>query len=265
MPHISRSFSTQHVPAVDRAFDMLEIVGRCSHGLTLSELSRTLDIPKSTAHYIIGTLLARGYLLRTPDGRHYRLGLRVFDFAGIGTAEMQFQKVSSPHLRVLAKTLSLTVQMAVLRAGEGVIIDKADWPRDTWGGSWIGRHFDLHCTAQGKALILSLSDSELEKLFHNRGLARYTAHTVCSLDELKLGLAEARKHGFTISNEEYILGIRGIAAPVFNHVGNVIASISARGSTSEVPVWRIPAVSDEVVGAAKEISRQLLQCLPMDS
>ncbi len=265
MPHISRPFPTQHVPAVDRAFDMLETVGHCSRGLTLSELSRSLGIPKSTAHYLICTLLARGYLLRTSDGRHYRLGLRVFDFAGIGTAEMQFQKISSPHIQELARKLSLTVQIAVLRAGEGVIIDKADWPRDTWGGSWIGRHFDLHCTAQGKALIVSLSDAELEKLFRNRGLARFTAHTICSLDELKVSLAEARNCGFTVSNEEHILGIRGIAAPVFNHIGNVIASVSVRGSVSELPLWNIPGVANEVVRTAKEISRHLLHWMPMDS
>ena len=96
MPHISRPFPTQHVPAVDRAFDMLETVGHCSRGLTLSELSRSLGIPKSTAHYLICTLLAHGYLLRTSDGRHYRLDCGCLTSRGSALPRCSSKKF--PHL-----------------------------------------------------------------------------------------------------------------------------------------------------------------------
>jgi DNA-binding IclR family transcriptional regulator len=261
------AFSEVRVPAVDRAFDVLEILGRSGRGLTLTELSREVGIPKSTTHYLIYTLVARGYVQRSPGSRQYSLGLRAFDFATAGVAELQLRRISSPHIQALARRLRLTVQTAVLKAGEGVIIDKADSPREVWGGcdSWIGRHFDLHCTAQGKALIAWLPKTELESLFANRGLARFTRHTICSLDDLEAHLAETRQKGFGVNDEEHILGVRGVAGPVFNHIGSVIASVSVRGSLTEIPDWRIQDLGNDVIYVAQEISRHLLDCMPLYS
>jgi len=136
------------VHAVERAFDLLETLDRIGHPLTLTEVSRKLRIPKSTAYYLIQTLIARGYMQRIPGSRQYVSGLRVFDFHGVSTLEDGLKRASTQHIRGLAAALRMTVQTAVLKAGEGVIIDKAAWPIDRWGGSWVGHHFDLHCGAR---------------------------------------------------------------------------------------------------------------------
>ncbi|HLI34014.1 MAG TPA: IclR family transcriptional regulator [Terriglobia bacterium] len=254
----------ERVPAVDRAFDVLEILGHSHNGLTLTELSQRLSIPKSSAYYLVHTLMVRGYLQRLPGSRQYSLGSRVFDFAATGIAEMHLRQLSAAHIQKLAEELKMTVQTAVLKDGEGVIVDKADSLVDRRVESWIGRHFDLHCTAQGKALLAWLPDRELQRLFGTRGLARYTPHTICSLKELKAHLAEARLKGYTVNYEEHILGIRGVAAPIFNDVGVVIASISVRGSTWEIPTPRVSEIGRLVIATAREISQGILDCSPAD-
>jgi IclR family KDG regulon transcriptional repressor len=243
------------VHSVERAFDLLETLDRIGHPLTLTEVSRNLSIPKSSAYYLIQTLIARGYMQRIPGSRKYASGLRTFDFHGVSALEDGLKRVSAQHIRELSAALKMTVQTAVLKAGEGVIIDKAAWPIDRWGGSWVGHHFDLHCTAQGKVLIAWLTDEEVDKLFLNLKLARFNSKTITSLDKLKPHLAEIRKHGYALNDEEHILGIRAVAAPVFSHIGNVVASVSVRGSTTEIAIEYVESLSREIIRTTHMISR----------
>ena len=102
----------------------------------------------------------------------------------------------------------------------------------------VGRHLDLHCTAQGKALIASLGDEELEKLLAGRELAQFTPRTIRSLSALKAHLAEVRTNGFAVNDQEHVHGVRAVAAPVVDSPGAVIAAISVRGSTR--PDFQLP-------------------------
>lgn len=245
------------VHGVERAFDLLEALDRIGRPLTLTEISRKLRIPKSSAYYLIQTLIVRGYMRRVPGSRQYGSGLRIFDFHGLSSLKGELKHVCAQYIRGLSSALRMTVQVAVLEAGEGVIIDKADWPIDVWGGSWVGRHFDLHCTAQGKALIAWLTGEEIDRLFLNPKLARFTSRTITTLDKLKEHLAEVRKQGFALNDEEHILGIRALAAPVFNHLGSVAASVSMRGSTNEISNERIETLVSEIARTTALISRDL--------
>lgn len=246
------------LPAVDRAINLLERLASATGGLTLSEVSRKLGIPKSSAHYLLFTLAVHGYVERSADGHHYTLGLRAFDFANLNVAEVHLQMVCLPHVQKVIGKLNLTTQIVVLRAGEGVVIAKVDPTSDKWKGTWVGRHVDLHCTAVGKCLIAHLTDGEIETLFRDRELVRFTAKTICSLEALKAHLAEVRAKGFALNEEEYMIGARSVGAPVLNEVGRVVASISVTGTPRQIPPSRMPHLGNELIGVAREISRDLL-------
>jgi hypothetical protein len=168
--------SEARAPAVTRALDLLEILGRSAQGLTLSELSRRLRIPKSTTHYLIYTLAARGYLQKIPWTRQYSLGVRAFNFTSTGIAELQLRQFLAPMIRALAERLSTGVQVSVLKGDEGMVIERVD-QRLLPAGTQPGRHFQLHCTAAGKVLTAWLSDGELERLFSNRGRSSSSLRT----------------------------------------------------------------------------------------
>ena len=76
-----QGWTLERLPAVDRAMSLFELLAESQSGMTLSQLSRKLDIPKSTAHYLLHTLQTRGYVQRSSDGRQYSLGLRFADVA----------------------------------------------------------------------------------------------------------------------------------------------------------------------------------------
>jgi DNA-binding IclR family transcriptional regulator len=246
------------LPSVDRAMNLLELLASSRSGLTLSELSRKLSIPKSTTYYLVYTLVTRGYVQRTGSG-HYSLGFRFADVASASTAGLNLSALAKPNLRQIAARLNLTALLAVLGGAEAVIIGKVTWARDGdgGGGAWVGRHLDLHCTAQGKALIAHLPDDELDHLLTGRELAGFTSKTILSLSALKAHLAEVRANGYAVNDEEQALGARAVAAPVVDSWGVVIAAISVRGSTQQIPSARLPDLGGEMVRAARDMSLQL--------
>lgn len=252
----------QRVPAVERAFDLLELLFYSGKELTLAELSRRLGIPKSSTHYLVSTLVKRGYLERGKQGRHFSLGSRMREFAAASSSQAQLRATYHPYMVELVRKLDLTSLLAVLIGLEAVTIASVESSHDTGGGAWIGRHIDVHCTAQGKALIAYHSDYELERLLGKRKLAIYTPRTIASLDALKAALREVRANGYAINDEEHVLGVRAVAAPIFDYTGTVVASLSLRALTPRFPGWRVAHVGKEVASVAHEISRHLSDPVP---
>ena len=257
---ISAPATTEHdfrLPAVDRAMSLFELLAESHAGLTLSQVSRKLDIPKSTAHYLLHTLQTRGYVQRSIDGRQYSLGIRFGDVARGDNAEVGLRSVAIPYLRQIVARLDLTATLAVRRSAEAAIIARVESRHDEGGGAWVGRHIDLHCTAQGKALIANLSDEELNKLFSNRELARFTSKTICSLSSLKVHVQEVRARGYSVNDEEMVCGIRAVAAPIVDSSRAVVASVTVRGTTRLIPTHLIAPLGQEMIVVSREISQQI--------
>jgi DNA-binding IclR family transcriptional regulator len=245
------------LPAVDRAMSLFELLAEAQTGLTLSQLSRKLDIPKSTAHYLLHTLQTRGYVQRSADGRQYSLGLRFADVARGDNAELSLRTLAVPYLRQIVARLDLTAKLAIRRSAEAAIVARVESRHDEGGGAWVGRHVDLHCTAQGKALIIDLSQEELNKLFAGRELARFTSKTICSLSALKVHLTEIRARGYAVNDEEMVSGVRAVAAPVVDSSGAVIASVTVRGTTRLIPTHLIAQLGREMILVSREISQRM--------
>ncbi len=245
------------LPAVDRAMSLFELLADSQTGLTLSQLSRKLDIPKSTAHYLLHTLHTRGYVQREADGHRYSLGLRLADVAHADTAEASLRALALPYLQNLVARLGLTATVAVRHSAESVIVARVEARQDAGGGAWVGRHMDLHCTAQGKALLTDLSDEELSKIFAGRELARFTPKTISSISALKAHLVDVRTKGFAVNDEEMVLGVRAVAAPVVDSFGTVIACSSVRGSTQQIPTHFIRQLGREMILVAHELSQRM--------
>lgn len=252
---------TIRVPAVDRALNLIELLASSQRGLTLSELSRKLHLPRSSAHYLVNTLATRGYIRRALDGNHYLLGPSICSLPTVSAAEMELRTGSQGLLVEFVQRLDLTTTIAVLRGAEAVIISRAKSGRDSGGGTWLGRHIDLHCTAQGKALIAYVGDEDLDQLLKGRELLRFTPNTIVSLPELKACLAQVRSQGYAVNDEENVMGIRAVAAPIFDKPGSVAAVVSARGLTSQIPQgWCTAKLGNELIGLARSISARIDGC-----
>jgi DNA-binding IclR family transcriptional regulator len=245
------------VPALERGLAILEVLGRSRAGLSLSQLTRHLSLPKSSVHCLLRTLQAAGYLYRDNSSGKYRISLRICELARQALNGMSLREQARPSLKALAEQTGLTVHMAVLEQGSCVLIEKVTPPGAVRTATWVGKQLGLHCTALGKALIAHLPETEVARLVTEHGLIRYNDNTIRSVNQLHRELALVRQRGYALDDEEEEIGVRCIGASVFNGTAEVVASLSLAGPTTQIDDEALRRLTGLVVGAAHQIEDQI--------
>jgi DNA-binding IclR family transcriptional regulator len=243
--------------AVERALAMLEAVARRTGGLTNAELSRKLQIPKSSASYLLRTLERHGYLRREAESGRYRLGVKVLALSEGVLSGLDIRQVALPILRRLVEHVHLTAHLAILDHGEAVYIEKVEAPGFIKMDTWVGRRMDVHTTGVGKALIAWLPPEEVAALARERGLRKRTPKTITVLSRLQKELEKVRQRGYAVDDEENNLGVRCVAAPIFNSEGGAEASLGVSGATNQLNPASVPKVAELVRDAAGHIAHQM--------
>jgi len=251
---------TQSVPALERALSILESLSKSKHGLTLSQLSRSLDLPKSSVHCLLLTFERQGYLHHDDSSGRYRLGLRLCDLANAAMSGAILRDQAAPFLNQLRESTHLTTHMAVLEQDEIVLIEKVE-PLRSRVNSWIGKRMDVHCTALGKALTAYLPEEQVEALVRRRGLLRHNDNTIASLKRLKQELEQVRKQSYSIDDEEEEIGIRCLGAPILTADKQALAAISIAGTIDQINADSRDALVAEVKAAAGAIAAALARAV----
>lgn len=242
--------------AVERALAILEAVSQRDGGMTNSEISRKLAIPKSTASYILRTLETHGYL-RRDQANKYRLGLRVVSLSHRALRGLDITDVAMPVLRSLAERYNITAHLAILDQGEVVYIEKADAPGFIKMDTWVGRRLPVHSTSVGKVLVAHLPEDEIKAIIKERGLRKITPKTITTVHEFLRELERVRARGFAVDDEENNLGVRCVAAPIFNRLGQVEAALGVSGTTAQMERSIISKLAGVLIDSARRISQQL--------
>jgi DNA-binding IclR family transcriptional regulator len=235
----------------------MEAAAQRREGLTNSEISRRLEIPKSSASYILRTLERRGYLRRDAESGRYRLGLKILSLGGDAQANLDIAEIALPFMRTLVERIHLTVHLAVLDQGEAVYIEKVEAPGFFKVNTWVGRRMFLHSTSVGKCLLAWLPKQEIETIAKQQGLKKRTPKTISSVVKLLADLEQVREHGYAVDDEENSLGARCLGAPIFDATGGVAASLGASGTLTQVDEANTPRILDALKDTARKISRQL--------
>lgn len=246
---------TQSVPALERGLAILELLSKSKHGLTLSQLTRSLDLPKSSVHCLLLTFERHGYLYRDDLSGRFRLGLRLCDLANGALSGVALREQAAPFLNQLRESTQLTTHMAVLEQDEVVLIEKVE-PLTTRINSWIGKRMDVHCTALGKALTAYLPEEQVDALVRRRGMLRHNDNTISSLKRLKQELEQVRKLGYSIDDEEEEIGVRCLGAAVLSAENHAIAAISVTGTTVQINAETRDALVAKIKAAAAGIAEQ---------
>ena len=233
---------------------------------TLSELSRGLHLHVSTVHRLLVNLLRQGFVEPDPASGAYRLGFRVLRMGLRVLDRLDFSRVALPLLRELNQQTKETVHLAILREGRAVSIERFVSPQPVGLDARLGQVMPLHCTGVGKALLAYESEESLDQIAPGPGLARFTTRTITTLPQLKKELARVRGQGYAVDNEEAVEGLRCVAAPLFDHTGNVVAAFSVAGPAQRITPANILEIARLVRATSQQISYRLgfnpsLQCL----
>lgn len=242
---------------VHRTLNILEMLATERQGLTNSEISRRLRIPKSSASYLLRALEGRGYLRRERGSGRYHLGLKVLYLNRAVLTGLGLHELSLPHLHWLVERSQLAAHVAVLDHGQAVYVEKVDSPGFIKMDTWVGRHMDVHATSVGKALVAFLPRPEVEAILHQHGLRKRTPKTIITVGKLFRELEKVRTCGYAVDDEENSPGVCCVAAPVFGSLGEVQAALGVSGATSQLNRATLPRVAAQVREAARRLSRQL--------
>jgi DNA-binding IclR family transcriptional regulator len=247
---------TYSVPAVERVFDMLELLVSSGKPRNITEISRQLKIPKSSVFGILHTLRERGYIEKQEDER-YGLTLKLFGLGASMVAALDIRQQVAPGLRDLAAQTNITAHLAVLATDEAVYIDKAEAPGAIRLTTYVGCRAPLHSTGMGKALLAWLPESDVDHIIASRGLTAFTPRTISSPAALKAELVQVRATGYAVSMEENEPGVCGIGAPIFDHTGQVAAAVNLGGTVLQIKKKDVTFLGECVARAAAEMSQRL--------
>ena len=211
-----------HQPTL-RVLQVLQNIAAEGHGKRLTELSRELDIPKSTLLPILQTLCDEQFLTQDDAGR-YGAGTSLFSLGAVFDRKFPILPYVHRRLEGLVQELGETCYFGVLDEGQVLYLEKADSPQPLRILTTVGHRLPAYATGLGKALLMEHTDSQLTALYPEP-LKALTEHTITDLARLSEQLRQARQDGYTWESEESTPHVRCFAVPVRKH-GQIVAAIS---------------------------------------
>jgi DNA-binding IclR family transcriptional regulator len=248
---------TPSIQSLDRGLTILEAVARSAGPMSLGDLTKVLDIDRSSVFRLAGTLKRRGFLAYPAGRKDYILGPSLWRLANKYDWGNMLIKVSHEHLKVLAGETQETAQLAVREGNHSCFIDSAAADQIISVAGRIGESTPLYCTAHGKALIADLDASELSAVFGEAPLQPYTKRTVVSINQLAKICKETRTRGYATDDGEYIEGVRCVAAPIRAEDGQVIGAIGISAPLTRFPAERYEICGRQVMNVAEQVSHLL--------
>ncbi len=244
------------VQSVNRAVQILELLARAG-GAGVSEIAEDLGVHKSTAFRLLGALEEHGLVGQSTHRGKYHLGFGILRLASAVPGRLDLVHEGRPVCLELAASLAETVNLAVLRSHYAVNLDQVRGPAAVSAHNWVGQLTPLHATSSGKILLAFQAPDRRRELLDGAGLERFTPHTVTSRSVLDDQLTAARIDGWAATVEEYEVGLNAIAAPVRDHSGAVVGSVSVSGPAYRLDRARIHSSVPQLIAAAERISDRL--------
>lgn len=218
----------------------------------LSEICRRAGLPLATGHRLVGELVAGGFLERVPDGT-YRIGTRLWRIGSQAPAVTGLRELALPHMEDLYEATHDNVQLAVLRDGRALFVERLRGTRSVPVLTQVGAALPLHATGAGKVLLAFAPEPVRERIIEE-GLARHSARTITDPDELRRSLELVRRTGHAVTRDEMTLGAASVAVPVHDAGGAVVAALSLVARTRSADVRRL---LPPLTTAARALSRDV--------
>lgn len=237
--------------AVEKVLRVLD--GLADHS-RLSDLSRDAELPKSTVHRILQTLVAEGFATYDERAGGYTPGARLLGLAGRTLGRLDVASGAEPVLRSLQRRTGATVHLAVLSGDEAVYVQKLEGSKPYRMVSRVGMSIPLHCTGIGKAILAGLPDAEVTLLLARTGMPARTPSTITEVDRMLEDLAGVRQRGWSRDDQENEAGIVCAGAGVRDHTGATIGAVSVSQLATDPERVELDELGPWVAVTAREVS-----------
>jgi|SRR5690625_88043 len=242
---------------LDKGLVVVLYLAQIDRSISVTELSKSISINKSTVFKILKTLQKRGFVLQFENEKY---GLRTEIFQMIvdqSCFNPSLQRVARFEIEKLSEYCEETITLSSLVGSKVQCVDKIDSSVTVHVTHKIGRYSPLYAAATGKAILAFYSDDSLREYIEETPLKSYTNQTITSVEELTSDLKSIRDRGFAISNGELDLGVSGVAAPIFQANNMVIGAVSIWGLTQGMPNTKLSEYGSFVKSTGLRISEKL--------
>src|SRR5258708_11550736 len=242
--------------SVASAMRLLKAFSDAEIEIGISDLAKRLGVAKSTGHRLAVTLVSEGMLEQNPDSGKYRLGIALFRLGALVRHRMDVSIEARHLLRELREKANETVHLAVLDGAQIMYVFNLESTQAIRMRSDIGVRKPAYCTAEGQVLLAYQPPEAIERVV-SHGLPARTPQTVTDPLALKKVLEGVRARGCAIEDEESELGMRCIAAPLYNDAGEVVAAVGLAGPVSRLSKKALSTYIPHVIETAAAISASL--------
>lgn len=250
----SRSGSVQ---SVDRALSLLEALAEDEEGCRLVDLAGRTRLSPSTAHRLLTTLQKRQFVQFDPTDGLWHVGRQSFMVGTRFVRRRNFVATALPYLRRLRDLTRETANLGYIEDGEVVVVSQVESREIMRAITRVGGHVPIVNSGLGKAILSTYSPEEVAASVAVRGMQRFTPKSILRMSALKEELHRVRINGYAIDDEEYQVGLRCIAATVYDSHSEVLCAVSVSGLIARLTDERVEPVGEVVAQIARELTLSL--------
>ena len=239
-------------PSVKKAFKILRALADSSSGLGVSELAKQLKIGKSTVHGITSALEEIGVLVRDPKRKNYSMGFALLELREKAYGKIELRDVAKTPMGKLVEKIGETVFLGILSGDHVTILEMVESRNEMKITSPPGTRLPLIAGATGKVFLSQLEGKKAKEVIQKIGLVKFTSKSIADQKKFFKEVEEAKKRGYAIDDEEYMLGVKAIAAPIQTS-SPPLAAIWVVGFSSSLNDQKMERVILEICKTAKEI------------
>jgi DNA-binding IclR family transcriptional regulator len=256
-PPAARADPSSTHRSLERGLAVLELLAAAGAPLQLAETARRLGLHRSTAHHLMQTLVALGWLRQDETTRCYALSARPYQLTGRKWSVAKIGELAQPLLERLTHEVGESTSVAAWNAGVVTIAAKHEHDGPVRVVQDIGGERPIYCTAVGKAIAGWLAAAEVRAALKRQPMVALTSKTITTAAAFEQELRRIRNVGYAIDDEEQFEGLRCIAMPVFSHTGEVAGSMCVLGPKHRLTHQKLAAVRAPLAQMARHLSEQL--------
>jgi len=246
----------KRVPALDKCFNILDLIGRSKKHLGISDISNALGYHRSTVFNIVYTLTDLGILEQDSNGM-FHFGVKLYALGKIAANGSELISIVHPHLENISQQTKFSAFLGIRSGLKAIIIDKVDSNSDIKVSSEIGMKIPLLAGAGGKVLLSQLTNSEVDRILSENKLRKFTPFSCTDKKTYKELIKKAREENFAFDDEEYIEGIRALSVPLNLNKRNLQAAIWTVGLKSQITDDMVMPLKQLLQEKAREIETRL--------
>jgi IclR family transcriptional regulator, acetate operon repressor len=250
------------VQSVDRALSIIETLAEDDGGYRLSDLAIRTGLSTSTVHRLLATLESRRFVQFDRAESKWHVGARCFTVGATFAGRRNFSAQAAPYLRKLRDLTRETANLAVVDDEFIIVLTRMESREIMRSLTKVGGRVAMVASGVGKAVLATYSNEDVSAIIRHHGMPRLTEKTIVRPSDLFRELETIRRCGYAVDDEEACMGLRCVAAVVYNDCSEPLAAISVSGMSSRLTDDRLPALGQTVREVAAELTVALGGVMP---